>query len=180
MAVQTRHAPSQSPPLSQAGLTRRDFFAAVVDALRPLLPPDLANFSHHANPMVLKIFFDNERVHYEVATHGHLRAMEIGLHFEDGPVSTAAYLAWFDRQIVELKHDLGPQVELERWTATWGRLFEMRPLPRLDRRLADATAQRMSVVIPTLQPLVIAAAIPPERSAQPAEARGPWRHWRRR
>jgi hypothetical protein len=179
MAVQSRHVASQSAP-PPTGLTRRDFFAEVVDALRSRLPPGLANFSHHANPMLLKIFFDNERVHYEVATHGHLGAMEIGLHFEDGPVSTAAYLAWFDRQIIELKHDLGPQFELERWTATWGRLYEMRPLGRLDRPLAGATAQRLAIVIPTLQPLVIAAAIPPERSAQPAGSRGPWRTWRRR
>ncbi|HET7092344.1 MAG TPA: hypothetical protein VFI22_02675, partial [Thermomicrobiales bacterium] len=120
MAVQSRHIAAQSATPSSASLTRREFFAAVVAMLRPLLPPDLAGFSHHANPVLLKIFFDNERVHYEVATYGHLGALEIGLHFEDGPISTAAYLAWFDRQIVELKHDLGPQLELERWTATWG------------------------------------------------------------
>ncbi|HEU0114500.1 MAG TPA: hypothetical protein VFQ80_07485 [Thermomicrobiales bacterium] len=180
MAVQSRHVASHSAPPSSAGLTRRDFFAAVVDGLRPLLPPALANFSHHANPMLLKVFFANERVHYEVATHAHLDLLEIGLHFEDGPVSTAAYLAWFDRQIVEIKHDLGPELELERWTATWGRLYEMRPLGRLDRRFAGATAQRLAALVAGLQPLVVAAAVAPERSAQPAESRGPWRHWRRR
>ncbi|HEU5432798.1 MAG TPA: hypothetical protein VFU81_14115 [Thermomicrobiales bacterium] len=180
MAVQSHHTASLAAPAPPSGLTRRAFFTEIVDDLRPLLPPELANFSHRANPVLLKIFFDNERVHYEVAAYGQLDALEIGLHFEDGPVSTAAYLAWFDRQIVELKHDLGPQLELERWTATWGHLYEIQPLARLDRRLASATAHRLAALIATLQPLVIAAAIPPERSAQPAETRGPWRKWRRR
>jgi hypothetical protein len=143
------------------------------------VPPDFAGFRHRANTHLLKVYFDNERVHSEVAAYAQLDALEIGLHFEDGPVSTAAYLAWFDRQIVEIKHDLGPKLELERWTATWGHLYEIRPLGRLDRRVATATACRLAAMIATLQPLVVAANIPPERSAQPDEPRGPWRRWRR-
>ena len=60
--------------------------------------------------------------------------IEVGLHFEDGPVSTAAYLAYFDAHIVERKHELGPELELERWTPSWGRIYELVPLTRLDGR----------------------------------------------
>ena len=162
-----------------SGLTRRDFFADVVDDLRRLLPLDLAAFQHRAGMNLLKVHYGNERVHYEVWTDGQRGQIEVGLHFEDGPLSTAAYLAFFDAQIVELKHELGPQVELERWTPSWGHLYELHPLGRLDQTAVDRVGRRLAAFVLTLQPLVAAAAIPAERAAQPAEPRGPWRTWRR-
>ena len=163
------------------GLTRRDFFVDVVERLRRELPPEWAGFQHRAGMHLLKIHYGNERVHYEVWTDGIRGQIEIGLHFEDGPVSTATYLAYFDGHIVELKHALGPQVELERWTASWGHLFEIAPLGRLDAVVVEHTARRLAALIAAAQPLVEAAAVPPERSAQPAAGveRGPWRKWRR-
>ena len=164
-----------STVVGNVGLTRRDFFADVVEQLRRELPDPLADFSPRANSMLLKVSYQNERIHYEVAVNSAAGTMEVGLHFEDGPVSTAAYLAWFDARIVELKHKLGPTVELERWTASWGHLYEIVPLPRLETAVAKRTAARLAVLIAALQPLVDAAAIPPERAAQPEAARGPWR-----
>src|SRR5687767_5718313 len=99
-----------------SSLNRRDFFAAVVAGVRQALPPELADFHHRANSMLLKIDYGNERIHYEVWTDGMRGRVEIGLHFEDGPLSTAAYLAFFDARIIEIKHRLGSHVELERWT----------------------------------------------------------------
>ncbi|MDP9365762.1 MAG: hypothetical protein M3Q10_16325, partial [Chloroflexota bacterium] len=151
------------------GLRRRDFFEAVVDRLRLHLPTPLADFRHKASMGQVKVFYGNERVHYEVWTDGQRGQLEIGLHFEDGPVSTAAFLTFFDARIVELKHDLGPELELERWTASWGHLFEIWPLTRLDDALADRAARRLATVIAAVQPLVDDAAVPPERAAQPAE-----------
>ena len=129
---------------------------------------------------LLKVYYDNERVHYEVWTNSTAGTIELGLHFEDGPVSTAAYLAFFDARIVELKHELGPEVELERWTASWGHLYELTPLIRLDTDLVEQIVERLASFITVLQPMVGAAAIPPERAAAPNEPRGPWRKWRRR
>ncbi len=160
------------------GLTRRDFFADVVDDLRRLLPGDLAAFRHRAGMNLLKIHYGNERVHYEVWTDGLRGQIEVGLHFEDGPLSTAAYLAFFDALIVELKHDLGPQVELERWTPSWGHLFELHPLGRLDAAAVDCVGRRLAAFVSTLQQLVEVARVPAERAAQPVEQRGPWRAWR--
>ena len=161
------------------GLRRRDFFVEVVDRLRTHLPEPLADFRHRATMSQVKIHYGNERVHYEVWTNGQRGLLEIGLHFEDGPVSTAAYLAYFDAHIVELKHRLGPQVELERWTPSWGHLFELSPLAKLDDAVADRAARRLAALIAATQPLLDAAAVPPERAGQPAESRGPWRSWRR-
>lgn len=165
-----------------ATLNRRDFFAAIVAEVRGGLPADLADFRHRANSMLLKIDYGNERVHYEVWCDGERAILGLGLHFEDGPVSTAAYLGYFDRLIVELKHELGPEIELERWTASWGHIYEHWPLTTLTEGVAARVATRLARLIATLQPLVEAAEVPPERSALAAEEAGrsgPWRKWRR-
>jgi hypothetical protein len=177
----------ESSPVSalerRGSLTRRDFFDEIVERLRPALPVEWADFQHKANSYLLKVYFANERVHYEVWCDGERHNLEIGLHFEDGPLSTAAYLAHFDGLIVELKDQLGPEVELERWTASWGHLYEHWPMGALTVGLAERVAARLGRLISTLQPLVEAADIPPERSAlagldQAGARRGPWRTWR--
>jgi len=164
---------------SAPGLTRRDFLADVIERLRVLLPIELADFAHRPAMNLVKVSYGNERIHYEVWTDGARGTIGIGLHFEDGPLSTAAYLAHFDQHIVELKHVLGPQVELERWTSSWGHLYELAPLTKLTAATVDRTARRLAALITTLQPLVEAAGIAPERSVQSTEPRGPWRKWRR-
>jgi hypothetical protein len=182
-APQVLASPRESPSGTvhrSAVLNRRDYFRAVVNQLKATLPAELSNFRHRANLMLLKIDYGNDRVHYEVWTDGARTRVEIGLHFEDGPASTAAYLAFFDARIVEIKHVLGPQVELERWTLSWGHLFESVPLAPLDRRFADAVAKRLAAQIVTLQPMVVEAAVPPERSREPPHQRGRWRRGGRR
>lgn len=135
----------------------------VVDQTRRALPVELRGFRHRANIALLKIDYGNERVHFEVWADGARRRIELGLHFEDGPASTAAYLALFDSRIVEIKHTLGWEVELERWTLSWGHLFESLPLHAMDRTLALKVADRLTHYITLLQPMVIEAGIPPER-----------------
>lgn len=176
-AMSSRAGQGGRPP---PGLARRDFFAAVAAGVRQRVAPELAGFRHRANTMLLKIDYGNERVHYEVWTDGGRDRLEIGLHFEDGPASTAAYLAFFDAHIVEIKHQLGPDIELERWTASWGHLFESSPLPRLDHALAERVAERLAAQIVVLQPLVEEAAVPPGRHEPDSEPRRRWRQRSRR
>ena len=101
-------------------MTRQDFFAKVVAGLRVDVPEAFRDFTHRSNTLLLKIDFGNPRVHYEVWCDAEKDILGVGLHFEDGPFSTEAYLAYFDRHILEIKHILGTDIELERWTASWG------------------------------------------------------------
>jgi hypothetical protein len=155
-------------------LSRREFFETVVVQVRSALPAELALFRHRAQSWLLKIDFGNERIHFEVwpdSLRGHV---EIGLHFEDGPVSTTAYLAYFDTRIVEIKHLLGQHVELERWTVSWGHLFETAPLERLDHHFARTVGERLAAQITLLQPMVVEAAVSPERHDQRTAGGGRW------
>jgi hypothetical protein len=155
-------------------LSRRDFFAAVLARVRAAVPPELTGFGPRVNSMLLKIDYGNERIHFEVWPDSARSRVEIGLHFEDGPASTAAYLAYFDARIVEIKHLLGPQIELERWTLSWGHLYELLPLLPLDRPFAEDVARRLGAQIALLQPMVQEAAIPPEARAADAFSRRRW------
>ncbi len=160
-------------------MTRHDFFAEVVAGLRANVPEAYRDFRHRSNPLLLKVDYGNPRVHYEVWCDAEKDVLGVGLHFEDGPTSTDAYLAYFDRHILEIKHILGTAVELERWTASWGHLYEHRELRPLTDGIAREVAIRLAQLIEVLQPLVESAAIPPERSAEGGERKGPWRKWRR-
>jgi hypothetical protein len=126
--------------------------------------------------MLLKIDYGNDRIHFEVWVDTLRERIEIGLHFEDGPLSTAAYLEYFDARIVEIKHQLGPTIELERWTPSWGHVFDSLPLVPLDAEFAASAARRLSAQIAFLQPMVVEAAVPAgQRDDRPTERRR-WPH----
>ena len=144
---------------------RRRFFAAIVTHLRGALPEELRRFAHRGDFNLMKIWWDNPRVHFEVVIDQQIDRIEVGLHFEDGPASTIAYLRALDARVVELKHELGHHVELERWTTSWGRLYELLPIEAVDDKGGKQVALRVERLIVTLQPLVIDAAVPAERSA---------------
>lgn len=159
-------------------MSRSAFFDAVIFGLRQQLPPERGSFKMRRFGPLLKVFYENERIHYEVHVDGQAGHVEVGLHFEDGPVSTAAYLRFFDARIVELKDVLGPEIELERWTMSWGRLFTLLPGAALDNRRVADVVSRLTEMIRVLQPLVELADIPPERSAEDRHPGQP--SWRRR
>jgi hypothetical protein len=157
-------------------MSRRAYFDRVVSGTRGEVAPDFRGFHARAFGHLLKLHFENERVHYEVWPDSRRGTIEIGLHFEDGPVSTAAYLRFFDARIVELKHRLGPEVELERWTVSWGHIYYLIPLLPLDAAKARQTVKLLVTLIDVLQPLVQEASVPPERRQLPPERR----HFRRK
>lgn len=138
-------------------LTRRDFFHDVADALRPLLPTELGEVHIRNSFNLLKVYFGHHRLHYEVWANARDRHIEVGLHFEDGPESTEHLLRFFDRHIVEIKHELGPEIELERWTRSWGHLYLHLPYQPLTEELARQIATRLAHLIVTLQPLLCEA-----------------------
>jgi hypothetical protein len=163
--------------VTRASLTRRQFFGRIEASVRAALAPPLSEFRYRANSMLLKIDYGNDRVHFEVWVDTLRDRVEIGLHFEDGPLSTAAYLAFFDARMIEIKHRLGPYIELERWTPSWGHMFESVPIAPLDPEYAEAAARRLTAQIMLLQPMVEEAAIPAgQRDDRPSERR----RWPRR
>ncbi|MCA9858392.1 MAG: hypothetical protein KC438_01650 [Thermomicrobiales bacterium] len=140
---------------------RSAFFDDIIQYLRAELPPELREFKVRQTSYLVKLFYGNERVHFEVWVDPVRAQIEIGLDFEDGAESTAAYLSFFDQRIVEIKELTGPDLELERWTRTWGHFVEVYPIAPIDRERARTIAERMVVFMSVLQPLIEEAAVPP-------------------
>jgi hypothetical protein len=143
-----------------ATYTRAAFFDDIIRQLRAELPTELSQFQVRNYSYLIKLFYGNERVHFEVWVDSIRSQIEIGLDFEDGADSTAAYLAFFDERIVEIKEQTGPTLELERWTKTWGHFVEVYPIEPFERETARLIGDRMVVFISTLQPLIEEAEIP--------------------
>ena len=141
-------------PQAANHLTRRDFFHDVEEALRQSLPEPLRDFQVWTGAENFKLSYGRPRVHYEIWTNGRDRHIEVGLHFEDGPESTERLLRFLDARIVEIKHELGPAVELERWTNSWGHLFRLVPYQPLTDDLTSEISQELTRMICILQPLL--------------------------
>ena len=154
---------------------RAAFFQDIARYLRVELPPELRSFELRQTPFLMKLYYQNERVHFEVWVDSMRQQIEIGLDFEDGSESTAAYLAFFDAYIVEIKAQIGPEVELERWTKTWGHFVEVYPIDPLTRERALMVAERLAAYITVLQPLVEEANIAAAEHTAPSRP-----YWTRR
>jgi hypothetical protein len=101
-----------------------------------------------------QVHFDSPKVHYEVCLTRKTERIEMGLHFE-GP-HDFSYL-WAERlaeHMVEIYGKLGPEWELEEWTASWTRLHTTIPYDPLSPALAEAIAERMADLISTCQPII--------------------------
>ncbi len=142
---------------------RKAFFAGIVRELKTNLPAEYRSFRHRGDFNLMKVWFDHYRVHYEVVIDQQIDKIEIGLHFEDGPASTLGFLALLDTRILEIKDVLGPEVELERWTQSWGRLYELRSLQNLDAAVTASCGKRLAELITLVQPIIDASGIRLER-----------------
>jgi hypothetical protein len=136
-------------------LTRREFFADLAEAVRRSLPPERQRFETRQTMNLLKLHYGaNYRIHYEAWINTEKGYVELGLHFEDGPASTERLLRHFDCCILEIKDELGAEAELERWTQSWGHLFELHPLEPLTDDFVARLAERLTRYIEVLQPLL--------------------------
>src|SRR4029079_17769106 len=89
--------------------TRKDFYTGIARRLMTLLPPELRDFRHRGEFTLMKIWSDHYRIHYEVVLDQQINKIELGLHFEDGPASSLAFLTLLDGRILEIKDHLGPE-----------------------------------------------------------------------
>ena len=142
---------------------RKAFFAGIVRELNASLSPEYRGFRHRGDFNLMKVWFDHYRVHYEVVIDQQIGMIEIGLHFEDGPASTLRFLKLLDARILEIKDRLGPEVELERWTQSWGRIYDLRPLTSLDDQITVPCGKRLVELITVLQPMIESSGIRLER-----------------
>jgi hypothetical protein len=163
-----------------------EFLPLVNDRAVSLLPEELCKgLTSRISSVWLWMHYHRPKVHYEVWLARKTGRIEIGLHFEGPRDFSYRWAELMAPYMPEIQARLGPQVELEEWTASWTRIHQTVPYDPLSEPLAEQVADLLSQTITVLEPIVERERenIPPElvalRERPPASTR-PFRHRRRR
>ncbi len=140
---------SASKSMSASAFMRR-----IPETVRLRLPPQLRSFEWRARSYLVQLFFGSPAIHFEAWLLKRMGCIEIGLHFESRKRTVnERWFRLFDRYLIEVKAELGPGVELERWDKGWAKIYETVPLAPLDEALLDKVADRLARMISVLQPI---------------------------
>lgn len=132
-----------------------EFYRALPARLRPRLPKELRKFKTRLRNWMLQVYYDEYATHYEASAYTKLRVFEIGLHFERrGREQNDALLSHCMQYAFEVKAEVGPQVEFERWDKGWSKIYETLPLAPFDEVYLEQVAERMAKLIACMQPLL--------------------------
>ncbi len=102
----------------------------------------------------LQVHYHTPRVHYEVWLARKTGRIEIGLHFEGPREFSYRWAELIAPHMPEIQARLGPQMELEEWTASWARVHQTVPYDPLSPPLAAEVARLLAETITVLQPMV--------------------------
>jgi hypothetical protein len=132
-----------------------EFLPLVNDRALALLPDGLrAGATSRVSSVWLWVHYHHPKVHYEVWLARKTGRIEIGLHFEGPREFSYRWAELMAPYMPEMQSRLGPQVELEEWTASWARVHQTVPYDPLSEPLADELARRFAEMITVLQPIV--------------------------
>jgi hypothetical protein len=143
-----------------------DFLARVVKTVRPKLPAEWQEFETNGFGSLVKLYYGDPAVHFEVWVQSKTSRVEVGLHLEADQATNDQLMAYFAGRFVEVQAALGPRIELDEWTRTWGRLHEMVPFTVLDEPLVERVARRLAQMITVLQPMLAEAPPRPPLTAE--------------
>ena len=157
-----------------------EFLDGVTARLPGLLPAAWAGFQSQRQAHLLKLWYLEPRLHYEVWPIAGRDLVEVGLHFEAAAEVNLRLLHAFDPHIIALKAALDGAVELEQWTASWGHLYHVYHAPKLDAALQTTIADWLARLIPTSEPILQAALAEIGPVAPPVSQPRDWAAWRER
>lgn len=132
----------------------QEFQVSLVDKTREQLPRSLRKFQVRSFFTLVKLYYAQPKIHYEVWVRGKEHLIEVGLHFEADKTTNDALLAYFRERAFEIHAELGARVEIEQWTNSWSRVHEVVPYTALNVELVDLLATKLSRMISTLQPML--------------------------
>lgn len=132
-----------------------EFMSLVHDRTLAALPEALRDGVNARVRFVwLQLHYHSPKVHYEAWLTRKTGRIEIGLHFEGPRDFSYRWAELMAPHMSEIQARLGPQVELEEWTAAWTRIHQTLPYDPLSDALAGEVSDRLSQTIAVLQPIV--------------------------
>ncbi|MBI3538577.1 MAG: hypothetical protein HY070_13600 [Chloroflexi bacterium] len=76
------------------------------------------------------------------------------MHFEADKRTNDSLFAFFNARALELRAELNPRIEVERWTESWSRVHQVVPYIALDEKLVDQVARELAQMIIVLEPML--------------------------
>lgn len=157
----------------------REFLFACEDLAMARLGTGLPAPQRRVMWTILQLHYGDPDVHFELQPQVARGQVELGLHFEGLLENNEAWALKIAGNTAPIAGTLGPEWELEEWTASWRRLHRVFRFEKLTRALADEVAEQFALLLTTLQGLV-AEGMEELGPAKPeSKAPGHTRSWRR-
>ncbi len=132
-----------------------EFLSLVNERAMTMLPDGLREgATSRMSSVWLWVHYHSPKVHFEVWLARKTGRIEIGLHFEGPHDFSYRWAELMAPHMPEIQARLGPQVDLEEWTASWTRIHQTVPYDPLSEALVEEIAGRFAESISVLQPIV--------------------------
>src|SRR5262245_20310700 len=132
----------------------RDFLALVHEGVVARLGEALDGFAWRQRFGYVQYYRERPAVHYEIWVQRKTARLEIGLHFEGERDANYAAAEALSIRAPDVQARIGPEYELEEWTAQWTRLHRSFAAPALTPELADEAAGHAVALIRGMEPIL--------------------------
>lgn len=131
----------------------KDFLQGVAERTRKSLPEDYRDFKSRRRGSLIQFWYAVPKIHYEVWVQRQRGRVEVGLHLEAKKRLNDQLLRFFAQRFIGVQAELDPNVELEQWTRSWGRVHCFIPFEHLDETLCNEVAEKLARMIVVLEPM---------------------------
>ncbi|HMO53300.1 MAG TPA: hypothetical protein PJ994_02235 [Tepidiformaceae bacterium] len=130
---------------SRTGKMRaREFLFYTEDLALAALPAAYPRPERRVMWMILQFYWRNPAIHFELHPQPSRGRIELGLHFEGTLEQNEAWAARVAAHADQVMADMGPEWELEEWTASWRRLHRTYAFEELTAALGREVAAEMA------------------------------------
>lgn len=166
-------------PKANGTLKAREFLFAAEDRAMAQLGSSVPQPERRVMWTILQLHYGDPNVHFEIQPQVSRGQVEVGLHFEGLAEKNEEWAQRIADLAAPIAGTLGPEWELEEWTASWRRLHRVFKFEKLTSPLATEVAEQFGLLILTLQPVVEEglAEIGLSKPQQPGPSTG--RRWQR-
>jgi hypothetical protein len=134
-------------------MRRRDFLQQVADQVTAALPVNYGQVQTRHRSSLIQFWYTRPRIHYEVWLQARRQRVEVGLHLEDKKRLNDRLLRYLADRFVAVQAALGPEVEVEQWTRSWGRIHRFVAYDKLSVAVSAEVAAELVGMIAVLEPL---------------------------
>jgi hypothetical protein len=141
-------------PRRDGTLKAREFLFYTEDQAMARLTTAIPRPNRRVMWTILQLYYDDPQVHFELQPQGARSQVELGLHFEADVETNERRAQLVAAHAPALLEVLGPEWEMEEWTASWRRLHRVFPFERLTAELGRQIAEQFAALVTTVAPMI--------------------------